>query len=1632
MCSEPRTLRTAAMCCRAFLALLFAASVVGCGGADPAMPAAPSEQGLAAPGTSAASTSESIYTESGKLTRADEAVTSLGPDLFGDKVNLYNGTVEFVQNDFAIPGNSALPMGVSRRLTTGTMQPAGGIFGDWDLEIPRLQGVFASATGWTIGGGFPASESGKRCSKFRAPPQVLGQSNQGLFNPEEYWHGSSIYVPGQGSQEMLLRNSSTPYPTDGAPASAYPVVTKQHWVFKCLSTMARGTGEGFIAISPDGTQYQFDWMVTRYYPVVAKPTVEPTSLPTGVGEGVIRPNVNLGYLLQRSEVWILPTVITDRFGNKVRYTYDSANPWQLKSIQDSDTASSPRLITFNYTAGTNLVSSISQGNRKWDYSYRTITGGSALSGVKLPDGSKWTFNLDALTVTGGLSLGGGSCDGDISLNGAVRTGTIDHPSGARGTFKIAGTQHGRSHVERQCRGNPADGDWSYFPLYIDAFSLQSKTIGGPGLPDATWSYQYGPANASFSPCSGCPTTKTVTVTDPRDVATRYTFGNRHRVNEGQLLQIDEGWNGSTALRTVVRQYRAAGATGYADPVGTSPQSRQQGELAYRLAPEERKVTTQQGATFSWSGSGWDSFARPTLVTRASSLGDSRTEALVYFDQTAKWVLGQTQSVTETGTGLAMESHDYQASTGNRIASYSFGRLVNRFDYYADGTLKSRLDPLGRGATFSNYKRGLAQNVAYVGGGSESASVDDSGLITWVINAAGTKTSYGYDLGGRLSLITPPADTGVTYNPTQLAFVPVSTAEFGLAGGHWRQTVSTGNARTERYFDALWRPRLTVTYDNLNKPSTSRAVLQRYDIDGRVTFRSLPQRSFSSVDGPATGTTNTYDGLGRRLLQKQDSELGVLTTTTEYLSGFKRRVTNPRGHASTTEFQAFDVPSEDTTRAVDLPAGIGIDIDRDIFGKPRSITRSGTWTGGSQSLSRRYVYDAYQRLCKTVEPESGATVQAYDGANNLQWKASGLTLTSLVCDPGSVPAARKVSYGYDARNRLISTTYGDGSPSISRNWTPDGLPSVVSSAGSTWNYGYNNRRLLKSETLSYGGSTYGFMWGIDSNGKVSSLSYPDGGNVAYSPNALGEAQAASGHASSVRYHPSGAVAGYTLANGIVHSMTPNLRGLPETVSEAGVVQDVYNYDANGNVGSITDQLEGLATRSMGYDALDRLTTANGIWGTGGFTYDVLDNIRTSAIGARKLTHNYDTGTNRFSGVTDSAVVNIGYDANGNITSRGTQGFTFDIGNRMASATGKASYVYDGHGRRLKVNYADGSSKLQMYSLSGKLLYGAHSSQGSVRYVYLGDKLISEVSSTAGTSYHHNDVLGSPVARTGSGGQLLSRTRYEPYGATIAGVNPTTVGFTGHLNDADTGLVYMQQRYYEPYAGRFLSVDPVTTDANTGNAFGRYHYANNSPYRYVDQDGREPHLISDCSYATQCQSYGGGSASGNSGSATPPASAAGAPTQTASQPWSEEAQARAIDILLLGIQVAPNTAALGTILRLGRSTQLAAKGIKPGGYSVAFETTIAKTGAGTREAHKAAANRDLAGAMSDKEFGHMLSSLGVKSVGGSGTPVGFRWHHAKDRPGTMQLVPEAQHTSGSIFQDMLHPSGIGGFAQWGRGW
>jgi RHS repeat-associated protein len=79
-------------------------------------------------------------------------------------------------------------------------------------------------------------------------------------------------------------------------------------------------------------------------------------------------------------------------------------------------------------------------------------------------------------------------------------------------------------------------------------------------------------------------------------------------------------------------------------------------------------------------------------------------------------------------------------------------------------------------------------------------------------------------------------------------------------------------------------------------------------------------------------------------------------------------------------------------------------------------------------------------------------------------------------------------------------------------------------------------------------------------------------------------------------------------------------------------------------------------------------------------------------------------------------------------------------------------------------------------------------------------------------------------------------YRAYGMEVMDAPRPGPGYTGHYRDVGTGLVYMQQRYYDPAIGRFVSVDLVAVREG-GDNFNRYNYGANNPYKYVDPDGRE---------------------------------------------------------------------------------------------------------------------------------------------------------------------------------------------------
>lgn len=121
-------------------------------------------------------------------------------------------------------------------------------------------------------------------------------------------------------------------------------------------------------------------------------------------------------------------------------------------------------------------------------------------------------------------------------------------------------------------------------------------------------------------------------------------------------------------------------------------------------------------------------------------------------------------------------------------------------------------------------------------------------------------------------------------------------------------------------------------------------------------------------------------------------------------------------------------------------------------------------------------------------------------------------------------------------------------------------------------------------------------------------------------------------------------------------------------------------------------------------------------------------------------------------------------------------------------------------------------------------------------------ISLASEAATVTYVHTDVLGSPIVETDvAGHKLAGEVDYRAYGEEVLRLPQSGTGFTGHYRDASTDLVYMQQRYYDPGIGRFLSADPVESSKGDLRHFNRYAYAYSNPYRFTDPDGRCPACV-----------------------------------------------------------------------------------------------------------------------------------------------------------------------------------------------
>ncbi|MCC8456602.1 RHS repeat protein [Photorhabdus aegyptia] len=108
------------------------------------------------------------------------------------------------------------------------------------------------------------------------------------------------------------------------------------------------------------------------------------------------------------------------------------------------------------------------------------------------------------------------------------------------------------------------------------------------------------------------------------------------------------------------------------------------------------------------------------------------------------------------------------------------------------------------------------------------------------------------------------------------------------------------------------------------------------------------------------------------------------------------------------------------------------------------------------------------------------------------------------------------------------------------------------------------------------------------------------------------------------------------------------------------------------------------------------------------------------------------------------------------------------------------------------------------------------------------------------YSYDNLIGSSQLELDSDGQIISEEEYYPFGGTAlwAARNQTeasykTIRYSGKERDV-TGLYYYGYRYYQPWAGRWLSADP----AGTIDGLNLYRMVRNNPVTQFDVQGLSP--------------------------------------------------------------------------------------------------------------------------------------------------------------------------------------------------
>jgi RHS repeat-associated protein len=468
-----------------------------------------------------------------------------------------------------------------------------------------------------------------------------------------------------------------------------------------------------------------------------------------------------------------------------------------------------------------------------------------------------------------------------------------------------------------------------------------------------------------------------------------------------------------------------------------------------------------------------------------------------------------------------------------------------------------------------------------------------------------------------------------------------------------------------------------------------------------------------------------------------------------------------------------------------------------------------------------------------------------------------------------------TFTYDADNEPLTVTYSDGTtPNVSGvSYDADGHRTAMTDGTGNTSWTYDSLGRLTSST---NGNSAEVQWSYDLRNLPTTITYPGS-------HAVTDGYDDAGRMTSVEDWlgtPNTTTFGYDADSNLTTETFPSGSGLVDTfgfnaADQMSSVSDVtggttlfsatYTRDANGQLASDTSVPSASASfhytplnqlcyagsssssacasppsgsTAYGFDAADNLTTNNGTtqafnaadelcWTLSGTSSNSCSSAPTGAT-----TYAYDTRGNQTGHVpaTGSATCDA-YDQADRLTSIST-----GTGSGCTSPSTVGTYAYNGDGLRMKK--VVGSTTTQFtWDASGSIPLVVQETAGSTTTSYLygpGGLPVEQVSPSGTALFYSHDQLGSTRLVTDGAGTTQATYTYDPYGNLTSSTNPGSITnplrYGGQYTDAESGLIYLRARYYDPGTGQFLTRDPAV--AVTGAPYG---YVGDSPLNGADPSG-----------------------------------------------------------------------------------------------------------------------------------------------------------------------------------------------------